>query len=389
MAKIGVAHIGWHGHVGPANRLTAVLARQGHRLVAWAPEHFRGSVQAAGAELRPFGWDARAAVPSAPSGPLAASKGRGFAPLAVEMAKLARFYTGPLIDALHAEDIELVVHDAMTPWARVAADFLGLPRICSFPGHPPAWPYNLGSVSPEQAATLEECRDDVRQRWGIELGDGAAVLISAGDATMIYSTPEVLGKPVPEPSWQLVGPLMGPAPDQSDEPALADLDGRPLVYVALGTTFNYRSDVFRAVLDALAAEEVNVLLSMGGRDPAEVEPVPGNARVVPRVVARAVLRRTAVHVTHGGASSVHESLVAGVPMVCVPQGADNARWGARVAALGVGEVIYEPTEENLRATVLRVLGDESMRLRTGELAGRLEAFDGEPIVAETVEKLLA
>ena len=389
MAKIGVAHVGWVGHVGPANRLTAVLARQGHRLVAWAPEQFRAGVEAAGAELRPFGWEKRVAVPSAPSDPPAALRGAGFAGLAVELARLTQYYTGPLLEALHAEDVELVVHDAVTPWARVAADFLGLPRICSFPGHPPAWPFNLGGVSPEQAATLEECRDDVRQRWGIDLGDGAAVLISAGDATMVYSTPEVMGKPLPGPSWRHVGPLMGAAPDQADEPALAGLDGRPLVYVALGTTFNYRSDIFRAALDALADVEVNVLLSMGGRDPAEVQPVPANAKVVPRVVARAVLRRTAVHVTHGGASSVHESLIAGVPMVCAPQGADNARWGARVAALDVGEVVYEPTEENLRAAVLRVLGDESMRHRTGELAGRLEAFDGEPIVAETVEKLLA
>lgn len=375
-------HIGWPGHVGPANRLTAVLARQGHDVVAWAPEHHREAVEAAGAELRPMGWEGQpAARPEPPPD-------RGLSGLAAMLAQATVAQTGPLVDALLAEDVELVVHDAIAPWGRVAGDFLGLPRICSFPGHPPVWPLGIGPVPPSHAAVLGECRDEVRRRWGMELGDAAAVLISPGDQTTVYSVPEVIGRPMPQPTWRSVGPLMGPAPEPDSEPALAGLDGAPLVYVALGTSFNYRFDVFRTVLDALAGEEVVVLLSTGGLETGRLGPVPANARVAERVLSRAVLARTAVHVTHAGASSVHESLLAGVPMVCVPQGADNPRWAERVAAVGAGMVVTEPTEEGLRDAILGVQGDEAMRQSTGELARRLAAFDGEAVVADAVARLL-
>src|SRR3954469_287030 len=334
VAKIGVVHIGWYGHVGPANRLTGVLAAQGHELVAWAPPPFQAAIEAAGARLRPLGdwemerlraWDQRRVERWAPRPDDARPRGdglagHGFSRFAAEMAEATPLLAEPLIEALHAEGVELVAHDAMTPWARVAADFLGLPRLCSFPGHPPPWPLGLGQLADAEAETLDAAREEVGRRWGVELGDAASVLVSPGDLTMVYSTPEVIGTAMPDDSWQLVGPLMGPPSDPAGEPALAGADGRPLVYVAFGTTFNYRFDVFQAVLDGLAAADVQVVLSTGGRDPAEIGTVPANATVVPHVDSRAVLARAAAHVTHGGANSVHESLIAAVPMVCVPQG---------------------------------------------------------------------
>ena len=76
--------------------------------------------------------------------------------------------------------------------------------------------------------------------------------------------------------------------------------------------------------------------------------MPDNATVMLMAPARAALRRAAVRVTHGGISSVHESLEAGVPMVVLPQGSDQTAWGIRVGALGVGEV-SPPMRRRLRS----------------------------------------
>ena len=97
VATIGVVHVGWHGHVGPANRLTAVLAAAGHRVVAWAPPDFHGQIADAGAEPRSLPWrmpsgnDGSAADPSPsfhrpprqPDGPVAMAVMHGIHELAL------------------------------------------------------------------------------------------------------------------------------------------------------------------------------------------------------------------------------------------------------------------------------------------------------------------
>ena len=41
MARIAVVHVPFYSHIEAAMRLTRVLVRQGHELVAWAPEGWR------------------------------------------------------------------------------------------------------------------------------------------------------------------------------------------------------------------------------------------------------------------------------------------------------------------------------------------------------------
>jgi UDP:flavonoid glycosyltransferase YjiC (YdhE family) len=99
------------------------------------------------------------------------------------------------------------------------------------------------------------------------------------------------------------------------------------------------------------------------------------------VDTRAVLARARVHVTHAGGSSVHESLVAGVPMVCMPQGSDNDDWADRVEALGAGVVAEDA--DAIRDAVARLLEDEGPRSRARELAEHFAGYGG----GERLERL--
>jgi MGT family glycosyltransferase len=203
--------------------------------------------------------------------------------------------------------------------------------------------------------------------------------------TVVYTTPMIAGLEIGDPTWRMVGPLLEPR----EEPAAADDDGRPLVYLALGTLFSHRPALFRAPLEALATEDVRVLVSTGGPPVETVGPVPANATVVRHVDSRAVLSRAAVHVTHGGAGSVHESLWAGVPMVCLPQGSDHFQWARRIAELEVGEAVAEPDPAAIRAAVSRLLSDDAPRRRAGEVAEHLRSYDGTAAVREAVSAVLA
>jgi MGT family glycosyltransferase len=380
MATIGVMHFGARGHVAPALRLARVLAATGHRLVHWAPEEYRAEVEGAGGELRPFGESVQ---------PLGTSL--TLADLQVGLAFAAVEATPAAVDGLHAEGVELVINDAQAPWARIAADWLGLPRICSWPLFPPAGRrpgVHLGNdPSGAHADALRRCREAIGRRWGVELGTGADGFGSLGDLNLAYTTREVAGGDH-GPEWRFAGPLM----DDSREDADAIVGGderRPLVYAALGTIFTGNAALFRAIMEALADEPVRVLISTWGQLSADdLAPVPENVVVAARVDSRSVLRRAAVHICHGGAGSAHESVVEGVPMLFVPQGADQLFWTERLVALGAGVRADDESPESIRAGVLRLLDDVGTRERTRALGARLREHDGAGIAVRAVEEVL-
>jgi MGT family glycosyltransferase len=397
VATIGIVHIGWHGHLGPPNRLGGVLAAQGHRVIAWAPESFRAQIEASGAEMRPAAGpnqDRDIMDPNFKPHPGAADGRRMVSDdfvyrLAAQLGASAVVLTPRTVEELLEAGVELVVHDAMTTWGRVAAEWLGLPRLCSFPGWPPPYDIERRPAEPGLADAIRAARAEVLTRWGVDLGEERQPLNNFGDATVVFTTGKVLGQELPDDSWRLVGPLMPPLNGATAEPAVGEDDGRPLVYMAMGTAHNWRRDLFRAALDGLAGEDVRLLVSTGGRyDADDLAPVPGNATVVKRVDSRAVLERAAVHITHGGASSIHEALVAAVPMVCVPQGADQYMWADRLVALGVGELLEEPSPDRMREAVLHALSAPEPRRRAAELAEDVAGLDGQAVVAEIVESLL-
>ena len=85
---------------------------------------------------------------------------------------------------------------------------------------------------------------------------------------------------------------------------------------------------------------------------------------------------------------MHESLIAGVPMLCMPQAYDQFPLTARVEQLGAGRVIEE-SPLAIREGVRWLLEDAGPRSRARELGEHLLSYDGEGRVAEVVERVLA
>ena len=150
------------------------------------------------------------------------------------------------------------------------------------------------------------------------------------------------------------------------------------------------------MVEALAEEPVDVLVSTGKRSRLDddvvsadrLEPLPPNVRARDYVAGREVLAAASVHVTHGGCNSVHESLLAGVPMVVVPQAFDQGPLGKRIMDLGAGRIAAE-NPEAIRDGVRALLDDERPRARARELSGHLAGFDGEARVAGLFGRILA
>jgi MGT family glycosyltransferase len=133
-----------------------------------------------------------------------------------------------------------------------------------------------------------------------------------------------------------VGPIL-------DDPSWAQRDrwmppaGRaPLVLVALSSTFQNQAESLKRIAAALATLPVRGVLTTGPAIAPEAIRAPKNVVVVAAAPHREILAETSVVVTHGGHGTVLKALAAGVPLVVLPHGRDQADNAVRVTTRGAG-----------------------------------------------------
>jgi UDP:flavonoid glycosyltransferase YjiC (YdhE family) len=164
---------------------------------------------------------------------------------------------------------------------------------------------------------------------------------------------------------------------------------RPLVYATLGTEFNKRPELFRAILDGLADEPLDVVLTIGmGGDPDLLAPVPGNAMVERWIPQSRLLPRCAAFVSHGGSGALFGALRAGVPIVAMPQGADQFLNADRIAETGIGRRL-EPDDVSPAAVrdAVRALIDDPAYGRA--IAVHRASLEAMPPPADVAQQLAA
>jgi MGT family glycosyltransferase len=177
-----------------------------------------------------------------------------------------------------------------------------------------------------------------------------------------------------------VGPVLDD-PRWSENPSWIPPAGdAPLVLVAMSSTFQDQIGSLQRVIDALGTLPVRGLVTSGpALDVAALRPAP-NVTVVASAPHRQVLGQTAVVITHGGHGTVVKALAAGVPMVLLPHGRDQADTAVRVSTRGAGVTLRRSARPDAIAAALRqVLENTSYRVaaqRLGERIRRDAASDG-------------
>ncbi len=154
-----------------------------------------------------------------------------------------------------------------------------------------------------------------------------------------------------------VGPVL-------DDPVWADAPGwtpppgdGPLVLVAMSTTFQDQTGSLQRVVDALATLPVRAVVTTGPALDPDMLTAPGNVTVVAAAPHREVLRHAALVVTHGGHGTLVKAFVAGVPVVVLHHGRDQADNAARVTVHGAGVAVSRHARPGrIAGAVRRVLG---------------------------------
>ena len=123
---------------------------------------------------------------------------------------------------------------------------------------------------------------------------------------------------------QRLRPAAAERPDVDPPDWLERLDSAAIIYLTMGTIWNRNLDIFRTVIEAVRDEDIILIVTVGRHnDPASLGPQPDNVLVHQHIPQGVLLPRCDAVITHGGSGTTLGALAFGVPLLVLPQGADQ------------------------------------------------------------------
>jgi UDP:flavonoid glycosyltransferase YjiC (YdhE family) len=195
--------------------------------------------------------------------------------------------------------------------------------------------------------------------------------------------PSVQGVPMAHiPEIQPLRPVADVGAGQVTVPDIASDDGRPLVYVTLGTIHNH-APFLRPMVAALAALPVRLLVAVGrDGDPTLLGDQPPNVRIERWVDQPWVLAHCALVVSHGGSGTFLGALAQALPQLCLPQAADQFRNAQ--AGVSSGAALSLPPgsgADQVVQAVERLLVDGRFRTNAARVCAEIAAMPSPAEVA--------
>jgi len=170
---------------------------------------------------------------------------------------------------------------------------------------------------------------------------------------------------------------------------LERLDTAAIVYLTMGTVWNRNLDVFRTVIEAVRDEDITLIATVGrGNDPASLGPQPDNVLVHHYIPQGLLLPRCDAVITHGGSGTILGALAFGVPLLLLPQGADQYANAERIVAAGAGLQLLKDdlSVDAVRHRVRAVLDEPNYRCAAEKIQTEIHDM---PDVSDAIERIEA
>lgn len=378
MAKIAIVSLGFHGHVNPTLGIAEELLARGYDVAYFTATSLAGKVVGAGARFRPFG-DSLSISMQQTAALALRDANRRFASYQTEL-QLAH---DELEDALDAERPDLVLYGFIFPDALKLASARGIPAVRFFTTYAMNETFDIRQVfqhdedTPPDSAAL----------------DFFARLKAPAPANLVF-LPRAF-QPFAETfdtTYHFVGPCIRRAETMGGGPVVLPASDKPLVVISLGTIFYDRPEFYRRCIDIFRDRDVQVVMSVGSDLAVEaLGPLPDNIIAKAHISQVKLLAEAAVFIFHGGMNSTMEALSFGVPLIVIPQMAEQALTARRVAELGIGLHLGEnmPTAEALEAAFDDVMENPQFRVNALAMRQEIEHAGGTPRAADILEERLA
>jgi len=374
------------GHINPGLGLVSELAARGHRVTYAMNAAFAPHVAAAGAT--PVVYES---TPGWVSGPGSEAIDPGAAMMAfLDEAKAVL----PQVEAAYREDRpDVIVHDIGGWPAPILARRWQVPYVLLSPTFVAyeGWEQDFapdeapGDGPPPPDAAFPEAM----QAWLAEEGfeGGFAELMTPERALVV--TPRAFHPRADTVGAQntFAGPMLGERGFQGTWNAPEG--DRPILLVSFGSAYTDRPEAYRACVQAFADGAWHVVLCIGRHvDPAVLGELPATIEVHRSIPQLDVLSKADAFVSHGGMGGTMEALSHGVPIVAVPEIAEQRIVARQLEALGIGSglPLDELTAEVLRVRVAGLAHDPGVTARLAAMQREIQASGGPSAAADIVER---
>lgn len=371
------------GHVNPTLPLVRALSERGHEVAYVLTREWKERIEALGARYHNTGEGDTHFTTAAyhPAGLFLR-----------ELMPAAAAVVPHLLEHARALRPDVIVYDTFAPWARVIGEVLGCPMVGSLSTLVMSTAEvraHFGTREERVDAYNQQALATLKQRWGVDLSNYDLGLWYAPD-NFSYSCAG-LNPAAAEMTERVhfLGPLVATGDGSAELEAhrlrpRAQLGGRRRVFVSMGTIVGEMRGLqpafFQPFIDAFARRaDWEVVISVGKTiDPQAFAALPDNVIIRQSVPQVALLPHVDVFITHAGANSMHESLLFGVPMVCIPCFGDQPYNASRIVKASAGvPLVYETLNAgDIRAAVERVATDATFRANAAKLGAELRAGGG-------------
>ena len=376
-----------HGHFNPMLALAQGLIRAGHEVAFSTAADFCPHIRRTGFTALPTGLslvdqieEARRRYPEQDR-LVAMERFEQFVPrmLAGVAAPARAADLAPLVAEWKPD---LLLHDETEFAGPVVAAAAGIP-----------WAdHSVGILRPRAMARLAgETLAPLGRRYGVDVGPfgGMYRYLYLDVAPPSLQSAEIADVEVAHP---VQNATIEPGAEGEALPAwVAQLPSdRPVVYVSLGTVFNAKGrSVFAAVLEALQVEPVTAILTIGAdNDPADFGPQPDHVHIE-RFIPQSLLLPFCDAAVNQGGTAILPILARGLPLLVLPQGANQFHNAEACLNAGVGRRLLpaEVNPEAVRHDVRALLDDAGLRDAARRVQGELAAMPGPERGVELLERL--
>jgi len=395
MAKVVFFNLPYYGHMNPTLPLVAELVRRGEQVRYYSSETFRPAIEQAGATFR--GIDAVMTEHT--------SVDENLMRYALTLIRATQEIIPLILPEVQAEPPDYLLHDALCPWGKCVAQILKIPAIASVATlarpHSVLHPEVLASffillptvmqmalTSQRERAQFGAICKHLQKTYQIPRPTIGSVYNNLADFNIVYSTRQMQIYPCAfDERFKFVGPFLGGEVAAPPFP-FEELGEEPLIYIALGTVFNDNVTFYRLCLEAFADRPYRVVLVIGSKvDLPDLGTIPSNFIIKPFVPQFQLLQRAALFITHGGMNSVSGGLWAGVPLLMLPQAADQPLIAKRVQRLGAGKWLRPRhlTAHQLRAAAEEILAQPTYRQRSAAIGVSFRQAGGPTAAVDAIE----
>jgi MGT family glycosyltransferase len=387
--KVLFVNVSSIGHVAPTFNLVHHLSRAEAQVVYLEVEEHRAELEACGARflpLQPFSMTGR-------------PRGRQIAALPAILAHSAVEATGSVLETIASERPDVVVHDSLCLWGRLAADIAGVRRVASIASA--ALSRRMLSEDPiarrwAEAAGRTDSLDThferswrlIQDRYGCQPDDKVGSVLNPAPVNIVHLSRSLQpqghefaddyvfcgsGQPIRHMRQDFNWPLVGE---------------RRLVFMSFGTAHDPGHSFYARVAEAMRSVDA-ALVAVASPSMAEAGGIDWPAGTVVCTNGTApqieLLARADLFIGHVGGGAVREAAWTATPILGLPQTFEQDLFCHHLAELGVAiRLGDDPTTTEIASAIATMLGDDRYRTSARTLSAAQRIASAPTLAVDTI-----